>query len=466
MGAVLALEWRLLTRDRPLLMALGLLAAMLLASVLAGASSDRAETRALTAAATRVQAEWNAQPPKNPHDAAHYGMLVYRPQAPLQALEAGVLPYQGAVVMLEAHRRNAPILSPASVRNADSRYGGTRFSPLLQLAGGFLALLVGYLVGSREARRGVLSLALGAGARGGPLVAAKALVVLLAVTAAATPAFAVAFTSVAAGDATARLTALTGASLAHLFILAALGVAAGAAWGRSRAALAALALMWALSSVVAPRALDVITERAVPLRQSTLDATIAADFARGPDGHGDSEANAVFERDILARYGVATKEDLPVNFDALLMQADEEHRGGVYDQRLAEADQQRQRQDAMRALSWLIGPTPAMLDLSVRLASADPSAQRRFDEAGEVFRRDLVRRLNLHMAENSRTGDWGWSPADGYYAGFDAFAPPRPRLVDDWPGAIPAASALAAWLALALLALWGAARALERSLRR
>lgn len=61
-----------------------------------------------------MQEEWAAQPPKNPHMAAHYGILVYRPRAPLQAIEPVVLPYQGAVTFLKAHKRNAPMLSPAS----------------------------------------------------------------------------------------------------------------------------------------------------------------------------------------------------------------------------------------------------------------------------------------------------------------------------------------------------------------
>lgn len=150
------------------------LALILLIAFVSGLRADQAETAALQSAAQRVQQEWAAQPPKNPHSAAHYGILVYRPRAQLQAIEPGVLPYQGAVTFLEAHKRNAPMLSPASVRAAESRYGGTRFSPMLQIAGGFLALVLGFLIGSREARRGVSALLKGAGVRGGPMVAAKA----------------------------------------------------------------------------------------------------------------------------------------------------------------------------------------------------------------------------------------------------------------------------------------------------
>ena len=80
--------------------------------------------------------------------------------------------------------------------------------------------------------------------------------------------------------------------------------------------------------------------------------------------------------------------------DALLMQADEDYRGGVYDRRLAEAEALRERQDTIRKASWVFGPTPAMLDLSVRIAGADADTQRRFEESAEGFRRDLVGRLN------------------------------------------------------------------------
>ena len=139
----LRLEWRLVLADRGAMLTAVSLALVLLAAFWSGKNADQAETEALYTAAERVHAEWAAQPPKNPHSAAHYGILVYRPRAPLQALEPGVLPYQGAVTFLEAHSRNAPELSPASVRVAESRYGGTRFSPMLQVTAGFLALVLG-----------------------------------------------------------------------------------------------------------------------------------------------------------------------------------------------------------------------------------------------------------------------------------------------------------------------------------
>lgn len=460
--ATLRLERELVLRDRGAMLTAVALALILVIAFVSGLRADQAETAALQTAARRVQQEWASQPPKNPHSAAHYGILVYRPRAPLQAIEPGVLPYQGAVTFLEAHKRNAPMLSPASVRAAESRYGGTRFSPMLQIAGGFLALVLGFLIGSREARRGMSALLKGAGVRGGPMVAAKAITTGLLVLVAAAPSLIMAAFQADGADAMARYALLSGASLLHLFVLAAIGVAAGQLLGATRFGLTAVAVIWGLSVLIIPRMTDVAAEQLVPLTQAELDKTIKADFAKGPDGHGDSSANASFERRILARYGVKSVEDLPVNFDALLMQADEEYRGGVYDARLAEAEARREEQDRIRHLSWLFGPTPAMLDLSVRIAGADADTQRRFDESAEAFRRDLVRRLNLHMARNSKSGDWEWTPEDGYYASFNAFRPPAPTLADDWPALVPAGLGLLIWTLVAAAGLVLAGRLFDK----
>ena len=460
--ATLHLERKLVLRDRGAMLTAATLALILVIAFVSGLRADQAETAALQSAAQRVQQEWAAQPPRNPHSAAHYGILVYRPRAPLQSVEPGVLPYQGAVTFLEAHKRNAPMLSPASVRAAESRYGGTRFSPMLQIAGGFLALVLGFLIGSREARRGMSALLKGTGVRGGSLVAAKALTTGALVLVAAAPSLIMAAFQADGADALTRYALLSAASLLHLFVLAAIGVAAGQALGATRFGLTAVTVLWGLSVLIIPRMADVAAEQWVPLTQAELNATIKADFAKGPDGHGESAANASFERQILAQYGAESVEELPVNFDALLMQADEEYRGGVYDIRLAQAEARREKQDRIRHLAWLFGPTPAMLDLSVRIAGADADTQRRFDESAEVFRRNLVRRLNLHMAENSKSGDWEWTPEDGYYASFSAFRPPAPTLADDWPDLVPAGLGLLVWTLIAAVGLALAARHFDK----
>ena len=335
---------------------------------------------------------------------------------------------------------------------------GHLFSPMLQVTAGFLALVLGYLIGAREAQRGMLLLLRGLGTKSGPRIAVKAVVTGTLVLLAASPALFLAALQVDGGDGVVRFVALTIGSLMHLFILAGLGVATGSWLGSARFGLATVAFAWGMGVLILPRIIDVVAERVVPLTQHKLNETIATDFAEGPDGHSSTAANKVFEQEILEQYGVERKEDLPVNFDALLMQVDEEYRGQVYDRRLAEADVRRRVQDRIRRIAWMFGPTPAMLDLSVRIAGADAGTQRRFDQAAETFRRDLVGRLNKHMATNSRTGDWEWTPEDGYYASFAAFNPPRPKLTDNLHEVLPAAIALGLWALLMLGALVAVAK--------
>ncbi|MEN0006729.1 MAG: DUF3526 domain-containing protein [Bacteroidota bacterium] len=455
------LEWKLVCKDRGAIFTSFFLALVLLFAFWSGKNADLAETEALHTAAERVQTEWETQPPRNPHIAAHYGILVYRPRAPLQAIEPGIFPYQGAVTFLEAHSRNAPILSPASVQVAENRYGGTRFSPMLQVTAGFLALVLGYLIGAREAQRGMSLLLRGLGAQGAWIIAAKAAVTGMLVFLAACPALVLATFYINGGDAILRFSVLVISSLLHLFILAGLGVGAGSWLGTARFGLAAVAFSWGLSVLIMPRMLDIAAEQLIPLTQQQLDAAIAADFAKGPDGHGNTEANEIFERQILEQYDVEHKEDLLLNFDALLMQADEEHRGRIYDIRLAEAETIRKRQDRIRRLAWVFGPTSPMLDLSMHLAGADASTQLRFDEAAEIFRRNMISRLNRHMAENSRTGDWEWTPADDYYTSFAAFKPPSTTLKEDLISNFPAALVLCLWGLITLRILTMAAKRLN-----
>ena len=52
-------------------------------------------------------AKWEAQPDRHPHRAAHYGAMVFRVISPLSFIDAGVNPFVGNVLFLEAHRQNS-----------------------------------------------------------------------------------------------------------------------------------------------------------------------------------------------------------------------------------------------------------------------------------------------------------------------------------------------------------------------
>lgn len=74
-----------------------------------GAARVRAEAAAVAEATTQNRNAWLAQPPQNPHGAAHFAVLLAKPQAPLAGLVAGAEGSLASHVFTDAHR-----LVPAS----------------------------------------------------------------------------------------------------------------------------------------------------------------------------------------------------------------------------------------------------------------------------------------------------------------------------------------------------------------
>ena len=452
MMPLLRLEAALFAKDRALQTALLILAILLVVTVFTGSISEEKQRMAFREAADRIHFEWQNQPPRNPHEAAHHGLFVYRGQAPLAAIESGVLSHQGAALFLEAHRRNEPYLAPAAIRLAPAGLTDDRLLPIFHIAGGLTALIIGLLIGSRDQRRRT-ALMLASVDDGQDRFRAQAFFVVSLVVAAASAAFLLSFLGVGSDAASLRLILTTAVSVLHLGALAALGIIGGATIGSRPGGIALIALVWGLGAIAAPRLLGLAAEALIPTTQIEFEAHLAEDLERVIDAHGDSDENDAFKKRILDEYGVDSVEKLPVNYDALLMQEDEYQRAPIYAARLQETANRARAQDAIRAISWLLSPTPAMLETSARLSSAHFEAQRAFDRAAEAYRLQIVEQLNMHMAQNSESGDWNWIPDDDYFRSFSAFEPPAPNLITDVKAASLPAVAILVWLLAALVGL-------------
>ncbi len=92
-----------LLRDGRLLGA-GAVALLLLITALAVGWQRQTETRAeRIAAQTLDYDDWLAQPSRHPHDAAHQGLHVFKPNMALSMIDPGVTPYVGSTLWLQAH---------------------------------------------------------------------------------------------------------------------------------------------------------------------------------------------------------------------------------------------------------------------------------------------------------------------------------------------------------------------------
>lgn len=367
--------------------------------------------REVRAERERAQAEarhqFEGQEEKNPHAAAHYGLYVFKPKPTLSFLDSGVDPYTGVSVYLEAHRRNEARDRPARDATTLQRFGELTAAAVLQQLLPLLIIFLSFTTIAGEREQGTLRQVLSLGVRPADLLMGKAIGVAAALSLTLAPAVVLGVVLLVLGNGgSARswvdAVLLSFGYLAYLgiFLVASLLISARAA--SSRGALVALLGFWVVNTLVAPRLATDLARRAVMTPSSAeFAAAIRRDLKGGLTGHDAQDRRLdALKSDLLARYQVATVEELPINFQGVALQAGEDHGNTVFDRHFGDLWGRFDQQDGLRRLLGLVFPTLAVRDLSMGLAGTDNRHARHFAEAAEGHRRDLVRALNRDLTEH------------------------------------------------------------------
>ena len=388
-----------------------LVGALLLVSLGHGWVQARQAQEELAAAQATARDHWESQGEKNPHSAAHYGIYAFKPRLALSFVDEGVDPYTGTSVWLEAHRQNDFLMRPAQDATAAQRVGALTAAQVLQNLVPLLVILLtfGALAGERE--QGTLRqlLATGIGRRelavGKALGVAGALALLLVPAAVVGAAALVVGSTGPAASPLARGTVLAGVYLAYFGAFVGLGLAVSA-WARSaRTALVLLLGVWVVNGLVAPRAAVDLSKWIHPTPSAVEFAhTLEQEMAAGVDDIQRPDRAAFGER-LLAEYGVERAEDLPVNEVGLYLQESEEFGNRIFDRNYGALWDTFERQGVVHEALAVAAPLLAVRTLSMGLAGTDVEQHRHFATAAEAYRRDMMRQMNLDLAENSRTGE-------------------------------------------------------------
>lgn len=414
---------------------------------------------------TSARQHWLDQGTKNPHTAAHFGTYAIRPQTPLTLFDPGVTTYVGTQVLLEAHWQNPLQGRAADAAPASYRLGTLSPAAVLQQILPLAIILLGYTAFAGERDRGTWTLLLsqGAGATqiglGKLLALCGALGVLLV-----PPVFAgvLAATMAAAerGDVLLR-----GFLLAILYIAYALTCLAVTLYvslrsRSSRHAVTMLLTLWIVSTLIVPRAAADLSRILFPSPSAfTFHEGIYAAKAQGLNGHDPEDARvAALRARTLEAYGVTRIEDLPVNFEGLALQADEEYGHRLFERGYGSLQAIFDRQTLLQRLSSVTSPVQAIRLASMAFAGTDAAHDRDFARQAENYRRDLVKAMNDDLTHRSRIGDAAYAGDRSTWARVAAFAYMTP----------PALWALRAeWLSCGIAALWcgGSLAALWLALR-
>ena len=392
-----------------------LVGALLLVSLGHGWVQARSAHEERAAAQATAREHWETQGEKNPHSAAHYGIYAFKPRLALSFVDEGVDPYTGTSVWLEAHRQNDFLLRPAQDATAAQRIGALTAAQVLQHLVPLLIILLtfGALAGERE--RGTLRQLLASGIGRRDLAVGKALGVagalgLLLVPAAVVGAAALVVASPGpAASPLARGAVLAGVYLAYFTAFLALSLAVSA-WARSaRTALVVLLAVWVVNGLVAPRVAVDLSKWLHPTPSALEFArTVEREMATGAGDISPPDRDASTRR-LLVEYGVARVEDLPINAVGVYLQESEEFGNRIFDRNYGALWDTFERQGVVHETVALAAPLLAVRTLSMGLAGTDVEQHRHFATAAETYRRDLMRRMNGDMTENSLTGDFTYS---------------------------------------------------------
>jgi ABC-2 type transport system permease protein len=407
--------------------------------------------------------DWLSQPARHPHDAAHQGMHVFKPDMPLSIIDPGVTPYVGSTLWLQAHRQSEVKFRPAQDATGLQRFGS--FSPawILQVLGPLLVIILGFDAFTAEREQGTLRQLLSLGVTPRRLLAGKAMALssslaLLFVPFVIVALFAVLLVSQAGdrADSLLRLLSLAGGYAAYFGIFIGL-VLAVSAWARSsRLSLTMLLGIWIGVAVLAPRAIADASRSWFPSdSRREFAAKLGADL-----GKQSQEAwERVFGKDSGTVYG--TK--VPLSKWGIALQTQDRAGYSVMDRHFSALWDTYERQQATQEWFGLLVPTLAIRSYSMHIAGTDFQQHRAFSVAAERHRRMMQDIVSHDLVEHADGHD---EAHFSYRASPELWrqVPPFDFRADAVATKIGDAARSVTVLAFALAAAWSAALTASRRL--
>lgn len=427
MKTIIFNEWKYYSRTRWLLAITIGFVAVLIVSLILGNYQTKKQTERYLSAQNELRTQWESIEGMNPHGAAHYGTYVFKPTNLLSSLDEGVTSITGNVLRVEGHVQNEIVYSEASQMQAVSKFGKLKSSLLLRYIIPVLLIFLGFSSIRSEKQSGRLKLLLLQGADPFKLILAKTFsvwfygVALLLLTILVYGVFN--FGSVTA-DVLYRTSLFFMSYSFYYFIVTGLTVYFSVRWKHSTMALTAMVGVWILWTIFLPNIMMSSVEKwhELPSRDQ-FSTAMKEDRSKGLDGHNPSDKRIEdLETRILKEYEVDSLSQLPINFDGLVMQEDEEYGNKVWDKHFGDLRAVLKKQKQSYQLGGIINPFISLQNASIGFTGNDNLHHQEFLVQVEQFRRVFIKSLNdKHAYGGSKTGDWGWEADNAFYKSVPGF---------------------------------------------
>jgi ABC-2 type transport system permease protein len=414
-------EWRFLMRSRIFLGISIAFIAILIVSVFLGNYQTQKQAQTHKNAKDHVRKQWVSIDEMNPHSAAHFGTYVFKPANLLSSLDEGVNSVTGNVIRVEGHVQNEIVHSEASQMQVISRFGKLKSSLLLQYIVPLLLIFLAFNSVSNEKQSGRLKLLILQGAKPIQLILSKTLSVWLyglLLLLFVIVVYGILNFQVLTSEILTR-TALFFLSYAlYYFIISGLTVFFSARWQNATLALTSMLGIWILWTIFLPNMLMTSAEKWHPLpSRSEFQTAMNEDRSKGIDGHNPSDDRKKdLEAKVLKEYKVDSLSQLPINFDGLLMQADEDYGNKVWDKHFG--NNRNVLQEQKQSFQWggIINPFISLKNTSMGFMASDNVHHQEFLLQVENYRRVFIKMLNdEHAFGGSQTGNWGMNADNVFF---------------------------------------------------
>ncbi len=422
-----------------------------------GVVQNQKQTDAQNEAHKHIRAQWDEMKPTNPHGAAHFGSYAFKPNSILNSMDEGMNDVTGNVLRLEGHTQNDVVYSEASQSLQISKFGKLKPSLLFQFIIPLFLIFLSFktLTGEREDGRLKLYIIQGTSLR--RLVFAKifsiwtiGIVLLLFATIIQVIFNSNQFNS----DTIFRLFMFISTYVIYYLIITSLTVFLSIVLRNSTASLASTIAIWTLWTIFLPKITGNAVEKITPLpTRVEFQKAMDEDRSKGIDGHNPSEERKKeMEKATLAKYKVDSLSQLPINFDGLVMQADEEYGNTVWDKHFGKLYDKFQIQKRNYQLSGFVNPFSSLQNLSMGAAGTDMFHHLNFLSQAENYRRVFIKTLNdMHAYGGSKTGDWDWKADSEFFKSVADFNYTSPKISGMLNKYVIDVISLLVWMALLLI---------------
>lgn len=425
-------EWKNLIRDRLFFYSTISFVLSLSLVVWMGILQQKNQQQSQSDAQKHVRKQWENLEAMNPHRAAHYGSFAFKPLNILNAMDGGINDITGNVLQLEGHVQNEIIYSEASQALSVSKFGKLKSSLILQYVIPLFLIFLSFGSMSKEKESQRIKLLILQGASIDKLVNAKSISIwiyglfLLIVT--------VTIQSVLGStnpEIFKRLAYILLSYGLYYFIITSLSTYLSATLNDKTSALSSILAIWILWTIFLPKIWGNAVEKVHVLPdRKTFKEDMRAERNQGIDGHNPyDKRREALKNKYLSDYQVDSLSQLPINFDGIVMQADEEYGNLVWDKHFGSNYSIMQKQKSLYQFSGLLNPFASLQSASMGFCGTDMIHHLDFLKKAEDYRRVLIKALNdKHAYGGSKTGDWKWTVDSEFFKSVQGFKYETPRI--------------------------------------